>query len=169
MGITITNRQMDAVDRLVELASFGLTPYRAKLLVELDASGEKVQEILFPQNAEGYSVGRSSTWSPRRAPGVRFDLSDFVGHDPASLSLRLLVSAQGDPLKLEQDFLLRLENAASVILKETLEGPRAALVQGAYFFRGHIQRLNVERKRTDYRGYAEVAEVSLEMTRNDPF
>ena len=140
--------------------------YRTVLLIELNFDGSEFLEVRFPHNPESWDAEYGARWRARGAPGVARDISDFEGFDPAQRSFQWLGEAK-DPRQFESEFLSPLEGAMQLILDETQEAPRVQLLQGSHSIRGHMSQLSVRRVRTDPRGYARVAEISITITAND--
>lgn len=140
--------------------------YETVLLIELNFDGSEFLEVRFPHNPESWDTEYSARWRVRNAPGVSRDLSDFEGFDPAQRSFQWLGEAS-DPQRFESEFLSPLEGAMQLVLEGTEEAPRVQLLQGAHSIRGHINQLSIRRVRTDPRGYARVAEISMTITAND--
>ena len=140
--------------------------YQTVLLIELNFDGSEFLEVRFSHNPESWDAEYSARWRARGAPGVARDISDFEGFDPAQRSFQWLGEAK-DPRQFESEFLSPLEGAMQLILDETQEAPRVQLLQGAHSIRGHMSQLSVRRVRTDPRGYARVAEISMTITAND--
>lgn len=140
--------------------------YQTILLIELNGDGTEVIEVKFPHNPESWDAEYNAKWRTRQAPGTSRDLSDFEGFDPASRSFEWLGETK-NPEQFESSFLLPLEGAMQLLLDDTQEAPRVLLLQGVHSMRGHMANLRIRRVRTDYRGYARVAEISITITAND--
>ena len=137
-------------------------PYRVTFAFHFDASPELVTLL---HNPEGWSHERAAKWSPRGAPGVERDALDWTGNEPAQLNFDFLTVFE-DPAALEDQVLRPLESLPFEVRRPLLEPPQVTIQFGVHGYRGVITRLSVERQRTDARGLARVAQVSVSMAAN---
>ena len=116
--------------------------------------------IRFPINPESWDRSYGQGWVPRGVPGALLERQDWSSNPAAPLRFEATLQ-QDEPRLLESQVLKPLEAARDVITRSTQEPPVWIVSFGVHQYRVVLNEVTVTRIRTDARGDATLAKVTV--------